>query len=549
MGLRKLYLGYLQLKRALQILIIIAKHALKRWYNGTKLRRWLTRKSKRGLRVNYTTPERLRMIIEELGPTFIKFGQILADRPDFVTERFRNELKKLQSKAEPFDNYTARNIIEDELGSRIEDVFEWFDNECLASASIGQVYKARLKSGESVIVKIQRPNIKSTIKLDLYLMRFLAKKGIKNFPELATINILGLIEEFGSSIMKELNYYNEASNILRFNEMFKDDPRLYVPKVILEYSTSQLLVMEYIEGVTPDNVAKLKSHGLDPAVIAENGADIILKMVLQYGFFHADPHPGNIFILPGNIISFVDYGMVGVLKPNHLSFLASFAMGFYKNNPKTITKSLVTLCEIKFFDDFAELEFEIDQLLKNNAYKSFSQMDFSGIMQDCINLMVKYELAIPSNIFLLVKAIATIQKFATNLNPKMNLTSVIMPYARNLMINRFNPRRIVSDIYDSITDYVTLVKEMPRHINEILYKIKQGTINIEIGLQESEPIISSIKNFGSRIALVILIIGMLGVSTALLIWSPDKQFAKIMFIITLLFSSWVTLKLFFSKKK
>lgn len=543
MNLRRLYIIYLQLTRAREIIFVILRHAFREWVNRSSFMQKIFRHKKGPQKKVYTTPERIRVTIEELGPTYIKFGQILADRPDMVAERFRNELKKLQSKAQPFDDDDAIRLIRKELGLEIEEVFDEFDHRCLASASIGQVYKARLKSGENVIVKIQRPHIENKMKLDLYLMRYLAKSAVKSYPELAAIDIIGLIDEFGINIIKELDYYNEASNLLRFGEMFKDDPRVHIPKVFMEYTTRRILVMQHVIGVTPDSPESLVKNNLDPVVIAAQGADIVLKMVLKHGFFHADPHPGNLFILPGNVIALIDFGMVGVLKPNHLNFLASFTMGFYRSDATAITHSLIALCGIRFFEEESDLEFEIDQLLKSNAYLPFEKIDFARIMQECINLMVKYKLKIPSSIFMLVKALATIQKFAGSLDPNLNLGPVILPYAREMVARKYDPRKLASGIYETIENYVTLIRDFPGEINEILYKIKQGKLKHEIGFGDPEPAMKAIRYFSRRIALSILLAGLGITSTILIVWNDEKTFGHITFGITMFFTLWVMLRL------
>ncbi len=547
-GLRRIYIVYLQLIRAKEIIFVLLKHAFREWVNRSRFMQKLFRRKTSIKRQVYTTPERIKITIEELGPTYIKFGQILADRPDVVAERFRNELKKLQSNAQPFDNSEAMRIVSKELGLEIKDIFSEIDLDCLASASIGQVYRAKLLTGEDVIIKIQRPHIENKIKLDLYLMRYLAHSAVKNYPELGALDIVGLVDEFGQSIMKELDYYNESSNLLRFGELFKDDPRVCIPKVFLEYTTKRVIVMDYIEGITPDSPEILMENGLNPLVIAEQGADVVLKMVLKHGFFHADPHPGNIFILPGNIIGFIDFGMVGVLKPNHLNFLASFALGFSRSDAKAITQSLVTLCGIKFFDEVDDLEFEIDQLLKSNAYLPFEQLDFSRILQECINLMIKYKLKIPSSIFMLVKALATIQKFAGSLDPDLNLGAVILPYARDLAARRYDPRKLASGVYDAITDYVDLIRDLPGQVNEILYKIKQGKIVHEISLKDHEPFIRAMRIFSQRIALALLLTALAITSTILIVWNDDKTFGQITFGFTMVIMLWVIFRYLFRAK-
>ncbi|MDP4206779.1 MAG: AarF/ABC1/UbiB kinase family protein [Bacteroidota bacterium] len=529
--------------RAKEILFVLLKHGMREWLSRSKYGRRFFSPRKGSQRQVHTTQERLRITIEELGPTYIKFGQILADRPDMVAERFRNELKKLQSKAIPLDDEIALNLIEKELGYPIDEVFSSFDRQCLASASIGQVYKGVLKSGEEVIVKIQRPHIENKIKLDLYLMRHLARKAVTSYPELAAINIVGLIDEFGQNILKELDYYIETSNIHRFSELFKDDPRIHVPKVYMDYTTKRLLIMEYISGISPDNIPEMEANGYDLKIIARNGADIVLKMILQHGFFHADPHPGNIFIMPGNVLAFIDFGMTGVLKPRDMNFLANFALGFARMDSKSITDALLKLCGIRFYDRIDELQFEIDDLLKRNSYLPFEKMDFAKIMQDCVNIIVKYELQIPSSIFLLLKALATIEKFAGKLDPDIALGPVILPYAKSLVAKKYDPRRLASDIYDTITDYISLIRDFPGDVNEILYKIKEGKMQHEINVKESQALLKSLKQFSQRIALVVLLTGMILCSVMLVVWGSDKTFGKVAFGISFFFSIWIVFKL------
>ncbi|MCE1168833.1 MAG: AarF/ABC1/UbiB kinase family protein [Sphingobacteriia bacterium] len=549
MNITRIYAGYLQLLRAREISGILLKHLWQEYLDRSpRLRRLLKSKKKRQIPIK-NTPTRLRETIEDLGPTYIKFGQILADRPDLVTERFRNELKKLQSKAIPLDDENAIQLIEKELGRPVEEVFKAFDKQAVASASIGQTYRAILQTGEEVIIKIQRPHIENKIKLDLYLLSHLAKRAIRNYPELAVIDVVGLIDEFGVNILKELNYFNEVNNINRFQDLFKDDPRVHIPKVYTEFTTRRLIVMEFIHGIAPDKIDHLKEAGLDPSIIAKNGADIILKMILRHGFFHADPHPGNLFVMPGNVIAFIDFGMAGVLRPRHMTFLADFSLGFSQRNSKSIARSLVKLCDIKFFDQMEEMEFEIDDLLKGYSSIPFDKLDFSQIMQECINIIVRYELKIPSNIFLLVKALATLQKFATQLQPDLSLGPIIIPYAKNLVLQKYSPKKFASDIYDTLGEYVSLIKEFPRDVREILYHLKQGKITHEITTPKGDSIYKTLKRFTSRISLVILLSGVLISSATLMIYRPDSFFGTVSFTLASIITLYLIIKLLFSSKR
>jgi ubiquinone biosynthesis protein len=550
MKIFRLYTNWLQLVRALQIIRVLIKHAYREWFYRTKMGKRRLRKHPKAQLDVRTTPERVRLTIEELGPTYIKFGQILADRPDIISERFRIELKKLQSRAIPVDDDTAIKLIEDELSDSIDNVFSEFDRHCLAAASIGQVYQARLKStGEEVIVKIQRPHIVSKIRLDVYLMRYVAKQFAKSYPELVAINVTGFIREFEDKIMKELDYSMEASNIKRFEFMFKDDPTIHIPKVYMEYTTRKLLVMEKINGISPDRLDRLKEEGYDLHRIAVNGANALLKMILEDGFFHADPHPGNIFILPGNVVSFIDFGMVGVLRPREMNFLAQFCLGFVRKDTRAIASSLLTLCDVKFFDKTEDLEFHLDQILKQYGHLEVDEIDFSKVMQDCINVVVVFQLQIPSGIFMLAKALATLQKFAGDLDPGIALTPIVLPYAKKLVFTRFNPRKLASDIYDTIKDYVSLVNTFPASVNEILYRIKEGTVQHNVNIDEKNPLTQTFRVIGYRMVAALLIIGVFIGSSILIVNTPQRPYGQF----ALFFSSFLVLvmllRVLFVKKK
>ena len=509
MHIVNIYISYLKMVRASQIVWVLAKHSFSELFAHSRLGKRRRRKNKGEVHKHvYTTPERLRMTIEELGPTFVKFGQILADRPDMVSERFRVELKKLQSRAEPFDNNTALGLIEKEMNAPIDEVFAEFDTTPLAAASIGQVYQGRLRSGEEVVLKIQRPFIENKIKLDIYLMKFIARKFAKSYPELAAINIVGLIDEFSETIVKELDYTFEASNILRFAMMFKDDPTVHIPAVYTKYSSKKLIVMEKVEGITPDTPQALRDAGLDTHQIAVNGANALLTMILRHGFFHADPHPGNIFILPGNVVAFIDFGMVGALTPRDMNFLADFAIGFARRDSDLMSRALLVLCGKKFFEHEEEMKFEIHQLMMQYAGIPLELMNFAGTMQKCVDVIVKYQLQIPSGIFMLIKALATLEKFAGTLAPDLSLTPVILPYAKEVVKVKYSPRKVAAQLYDTLAGYMNFIRNFPNDMSEILYKLKEGKIKHDIHLADDDLFVRTVRQASRRVAYTLIVLGM-----------------------------------------
>ncbi len=526
MRLPHIYVSYLKFNRAMEITGILLSQGFDELVSRTWLGRRIRKRRIRRARPVYTTEERLRLTIEDLGPTYIKFGQILADRPDVISERFRNELKKLQSKALPFDDQWARNLIEDELGAPIDRVFATFDETCMASASIGQVYGATLLDGSPVIVKIRRPKVEQKIKLDLYLMRYLAAKLAQNYPEMAAINIVGVVDEFGESILRELDYHHEASNILRFRQMFENEPTVYIPKVYPEYTTRRLLVMERItNGVTPDAL-RLRAQGLDTQQIALNGTKALLTMTLRHGFFHADPHPGNLFILPDNVIAFIDFGMVGVLTPRDMNFLANISLGFVRRDPAAIADALISLCNVRFFKKRDELIFSLQQLTAQYSHVPIDKLDYAGMIRQCIDLIAKYSLQIPSGIFMLVKSLATIQKVAEALDPDIPFTPLITPYAKDVVMQRFAPRKLAGELYQALKNYATLAINLPNDISEILYKFKQGEIKHNIHFDNSEMLQRAVRNVGFRMAYALILVGLFIGSVLLINSHSDLGYAK-----------------------
>ncbi len=525
--------------RLIAIFFIILKHVVKNWMYNTWLRRIFDPKGKRLT----TRAEQLRQTIEELGPTFVKFGQIVADRPDLASDHLREELKKLQSNARPMDDGEAISLIEMELGDPLEEVFLTLEKKHLASASIAQVYSAVLRTGERVAIKIQRPNIKHKIQIDLILMKVLAKQVVKTYPGLASFNLIGFVEDFGENLMKELDFNNEASNMLRFTDMFKDDPTCYIPKVFIQHCRQRLLVMEYIEGLRPDDIDGLRAAGFDPQVIAVNGTHIILKMILRHGFFHADPHPGNIFIRGDNQIVLLDHGMAASLKPKQIQALINFMLGFSKNDPHRIAKSLLSLSEITYFKEMEDLEFRLGEIIKKYSYMSYEQVDISAIMTEAFKVIGRYGLNVPSNLFTLIKSLATIQKFAEHLEANVSIAGMIRPYATEKIKEQFSWDAVVKLVTDSAEDYLYLVSKLPKDIREVVGKMKDGVMRHEINFSEDSFTNKAFRMNINRLAFVFILGLMMICSTMLMIYMRDKQIIRIFFYTTLTITTFTALRL------
>ena len=525
--------------RLIAIFFIILKHIVKNWMYNTWMRRIFDPKGKRLT----TRAEQLRQTIEELGPTFVKFGQIVADRPDLASDHLREELKKLQSNARPMDDAESISLIEMELGHPIEEIFLTLEKKHIASASIAQVYSGVLRTGERVAIKIQRPNIKHKIEIDLILMKVLAKQVVKTYPGLTSFNVIGFVEDFGENLMKELDFNNEASNMLRFTDMFKDDPTCYIPKVFIQHSRQRLLVMEYIEGLRPDDIDGLRAAGFDPQVIAVNGTHIILKMILRHGFFHADPHPGNLFIRGDNQIVLLDHGMAASLKPRQIQALINFMLGFSRNDPHRIAKSLLSLSEITYFKEMEDLEFRLGEIIKKYSYMSYEQVDISAIMSESFKVIGRYGLTVPSNLFTLIKSLATIQKFAEHLEANVSIAGMIRPYATEKIKEQFSWDAVVKLVTDSAEDYIYLVSKLPKDIREVVGKLKDGVMKHEINFSEDSFTNKAFRMNINRLAFVFILGLMMICSTMLMIYMHDKQIIRVFFYTTLTITTITALRL------
>ena len=484
----------------------------------------------------FSPQERLKLMLEKLGPTFVKFGQIIADRPDIISEKLRIELKKLQNNAQPFDHSLAISMIETELCAPIADVFKSFDFECIGSASMGQVYKAVLKTGEAVVIKIQRPHIKEKINLDLQILQYIAHKISQEYPEFIVMNLEGIVKEFGETLRNELNYFNEATNARRFGEMFRDVNYCKIPVVYEELSTSKLLVMEYLDGISPDNKKNLLANELNPKIIAANGVNVFLKMIFEHGFFHADPHAGNMFILPENKIGLIDFGMVGALKPSQMEFLAKFVQSLDRRDACLLSEAILILNTNNKFRDKEDLEFSLDEMLKKYKSVPYEKMKVSLLMDECFRIIGKYGIQIPGSIFLLIKSIATIEKVGLNLDPEISIAQHIRPYAEVLVKKQYSVSGITNAILKTVKRYLDLGKKLPDEISDILFNIKNGRLTHDIKLDSEEAFTKSIRQSGKTIALAILISFMVFGTAFIISKGTNSLFVKSVFVISIGYS-------------
>lgn len=543
MKLSQIGLAVHEIGRAREIISIIVKYGLSDWVSKGGIGRHFISKKRLARISQYKQCERIRMAVEEMGPTFIKFGQILADRPDIVPEELRVELKKLQDEAQPMSDELAIKEIEKELGRPINEVFREFDPVRLASASMAQTYKATLLNGDVVCVKIQRPGIDRKIDLDLHLMNYFAARIQKGNPEMEAINILGVVREFGRTIRFELDFRHEAANIIRFGHNFLNDPDIKVPRVYQEYTSKRILVEEFIQGIKVSDLENLLKSGNDLALLARRAVRLVFDQIFNHGFFHADPHPGNIFVLEGDKLSFIDFGMMGSLRPEHLQFLGKYVLGYLDRDPHAMTEALILVSGKRFSPRYKELEFQIGEMLAHYKYLSIDEMDFGKIMNESVDIIVRHGLRIPAGIYLLVKSLMAIERVAVELNPDIDFATEMRPYAVHLFAQQYDPKRIAFETFESLREYLKLLKELPSDLNEIVFKIKEGRFKTQIEVKGIEPLVEHIDSSSNRVAIAIVLAALIIGASIISQWEQIRWIGGIVFTFAGIFGFWLVVKL------
>src|SRR3989344_8372256 len=419
---------------------------------------------------------RIRIALDQLGGTFVKLGQLLSLRPDLIPQEYCDEFAKLQDNVSSFPYDKAKEIVESELKHKLEDVFSYFDKEPIASASIGQVHKARLRNGARVVIKVQRPGISELMQTDVDLLYHLAGLMEKHIKEVQGYNLKALVDEFKRYTLNELDYLKEGRNIERFYKNFKDDATVKIPKLYPDYSSSRVLTMSYIDGIPVDDKDGFKDWGCDEEIISKNLVNFFLKQYLEYGFFHADPHPANVFVLPGNKIALLDFGICGSLTEGMKEKLVDMLVSLVDRDINTFVDGFF---EVGMIDEKDEtLVNDIEAIVEEYAGANIDQIDFVHLFNDLVFTARRHNIFLPVDFILLAKAIITIEGVGQQLNPEFNLSSALHDYTDTITARRLRPSYIIKNFIEGISDFRDNVKLVPRQINEILLKLKRGELGV-----------------------------------------------------------------------
>jgi ubiquinone biosynthesis protein len=463
-----------------------------------------------------TNPRRLRRALEDLGPTFIKFGQILSTRSDIMPPAYIEELSYLQDEVAPVSWDEARMVVESELGAPVEQLFTHVDPVPIASASLAQVHVASLVGGEEVVVKIQRPNIEKTVNLDLDIIYDLAQTAQNRIALASRYEVGDLAEEFASALRAEMDFRREAWNADRFRQNFADEPHLYVPKIFWNYSTQRLLVMERIQGIKIDDIEALKKAGYSPHRLSTHAANFALKEVLIDGFFHADPHPGNMLIIPGEAIGVLDFGTVGRLDDRDRANLARLFIAAVQLDVEGIVDQLQRMGIADYRVDRMGLERDLKRILSRYYGRPIYEINAQEIAKAVQPIMYEYRLYVPTDYYLLMKTVVMMQGVGLKLDPDFDIFEAAQPYIGKLFRRMWLPSSWGPDVLRLAMDWKDFVSILPRKTSHILDQVERGQLTVQAELPQLEPTINLIDRLINRIIFSVLVAALL-VALALLL--------------------------------
>jgi ubiquinone biosynthesis protein len=456
-----------------------------------------------------TRAERVRLAMEELGPTYIKLGQVLSTRPDLIPVDFIKELAKLQDEVPPFGFDEVERIVLRELKDTPERLFEHFDPTPEASASIGQVHRAVLQSGEQVAVKVQRPGIKQTIEVDLEIMLHLATLMERHIEEIAFYRPVKIVEEFAKILEREIDYTFEASNMERVAGYFLGDLTVYIPKVYRDFTTSKILTAEYIDGIKISAIEELQAAGHDPREITRRGAHILLRQVFEIGFFHGDPHPGNLFVLPENVICLLDFGMVGsVDRQTREDFVDLVDAVVHRHETRT-AQVLLKLTTWEEKPDMRAFEKDVADFMGLHLYRPLKEIHLGRLLQHLLELAAHHRLVIPPDIFLMLKTLAAVEGVARRLDPRFDIFATAAPFIQQVKLARFEPRRLTQDALSLGIDLYEFLRLFPSELLDITRKIKQQKFSLSFELRGLKTLLETHDQSSNRVSFSIIIAGLI----------------------------------------
>ena len=489
--------------RYLQGAEVLSRHGLGFLVGVAGLERWVP--FHRGLLgherrdLPYTKPEHVRLALEQLGPVFVKLGQVLSTRPDLLPEGYQLELARLQDDAPPVPGDVIRDLVREELGCEAEEAFAFFDFVPLASASIGQAHAARLLDGTEVVVKVRRPGVVEQVNEDLEILGDLAARAGRRWEAAADYDLVGLVEEFAATLLGELDYLQEGRNVERIAENFAGDPEVHIPRVFWKTTTSAILTLERIHGVKVSDAAGLQEADIDRRLLARRATQIACKMIFEDGFFHADPHPGNLFIEPGGRIGLIDFGMVGEVDDTLRRQLADLLLALTRSDPNRLTSAVLDMAVARGEVDRLSLRRDLAAVLERYSGHPIGEIPVGPLISEVMVALRRERLQLSRELALLLKMLVMTEGMGVMLDPEFRLGEVLGPYAEQLVAERFSPGATAHRLKQTGMDLAELGLEIREQLRRVLSLLERGGFDVHLRADELAPLVTRAVRAANRV--------------------------------------------------
>ena len=475
-----------------EIIGVLAKYGLADWVKGLHYS-WIQDRiqSVDGQHIpDLKIEERLRLAFTELGTTFIKLGQVLSTRPDVVGPEVARELAHLQTATQADPPETVRATIEAEFGKPLSSLFAQFEEAPLASASIAQVHVARLHSGEQVVVKVQHAGIANKIMPDLDILAGLAELAEKHAPQIRMYQPAAVVRHFRRTLLRELDFTFERRNLEEFAEHFAQDNTIHFPRAYGQFSTRRVLTMERLDGILGTDSTALAASGADLNEFARRGANMYLQMIFRDAFYHADPHPGNLMLLPGGVVGVLDCGMVGRLDEELAEGIEEMLMAVVTHNSADLGEVILRVGSAPPATHRDQLRADLTDFVADYVGQSIQEMDLSGALNSLLEIIRRYNITLPPPLSLLLRTLVELEGTAQQLSPEFSLAEVIRPFYTTMVRRRLSVRRIFGRLQHAYRDWERLAESLPRDLGDVLKRVRDGTFSIHLDLRHIDPVIN-----------------------------------------------------------
>ena len=488
-----------KIKRTAQVAAILSKYGFETLVTQTDIKKlipdaYIGHSEKRKETFSLSIYERIRMVLEELGPAYIKLGQLMSNRDDLLPEELTIELQKLQDQVQVKD-IDIYETLKEELSLEPDGIFEFIDTDPIAAASLSQVYTAGLKEGQKkVVIKVKRKGIREKIEADILIMKDLARIFEKYYDAARKVGLYNIVCTFEKSVIAELSFTQELANIEKFRNNFKGNDAIYIPLTYKELSNSNILCMEFIEGIKISDKETILQSGLDMRLIAETVVDLYLKQIIDYGFFHADPHSGNIFVLPTGQIAFIDYGSVGKMLPKDKEYLGDFVIYALRKDVKRLIRVIKKVAVKYSIKNEAQLERDLYELLYIMDNVSVKELNLAELAKTVSKLLNENQTILPEYIYLLVRGIILLEGIGRELGIETNIIENVKPYGIKLMKQRLTPKHLTNKVLDKLYDMGDRLEELPEDIHTLVQKVNNNELEITHKLRGLNDIRNTISH-------------------------------------------------------